>query len=375
MNTSLLFFLAGLFVGWLIEWVIDWFFWRRNAARIDKSDSALRAELDAVQEHLAAAQQRQAEAEALQRQLASAQSQVDALKQERDALARQLDAATAATESAESTAVVEEGATRTSVTLLDADAGAQPLAKADAATVALQQELDVLRHERDALYVELNKSRFAGAAALYVVRDDLEQIDGVGPVYEERLYAGGVETFGQLAAQTPAQLADIVQAPAGQVIDFDRWIAQARGFADLLNVGLLSNDLEEINGIGPVYAKRLRAAGIKTFEDLAACTTDQLADIVGKGRTADYESWISQAKVYAAITSGRRAPSDLERIKGIGPIFSARLELAGVTTFDALSQLSEESLHQIIGSKGWALVHHDRWMTQARQLAKLEAGA
>ncbi len=362
MNTSLLFFLAGLFVGWLIEWVIDWFFWRRNAARIDKSDMALRAELDAVQEQLATAQQEQAEAEALQRQLASAQSQVDDLKQERDALARQLADATA-----ESTVVVDEGATRTRVTPLDPEA--------DAATVVLQQELDVLRHERDALYIELNKSRFADAAALYVVRDDLEQIDGVGPVYEERLYAGGVETFGQLAVQTPAQLAEIVQAPAGQDIDFDQWIAQARGFADLLNVGLLPNDLEEINGIGPVYAKRLRAAGIKTFEDLAACTTDQLADIVGKGRTADYESWISQAKVYAAITSGQRAPSDLERIKGIGPIFSARLELAGVTTFDALSRLSEESLHQIIGSKGWSLVHYDRWITQARQFAKAETGA
>jgi predicted flap endonuclease-1-like 5' DNA nuclease len=221
----------------------------------------------------------------------------------------------------------------------------------------------------------LNRSRFAGAATQYVVRDDLEQIDGISSAYEERLYAGGIETFGQLAEETPSQLAALVQVTEWQDVDFDRWIAQAQEFADLLNSGLLSHDLEEINGIGPVYAKRLRAAGIKAFEELAGCTTDQLADIVGKGRTADYESWISQAKVYAAITSGERVPSELERIKGIGPIFSARLELAGVTTFDALSQLSEDSLHQIIGSKGWSLVHYDRWMSQARQFAKSEAGA
>ncbi len=371
MNTSLLFFLAGLFVGWLIEWVIDWFFWRRNSVHVDKSDVALRAELAKVQEQLAAAQQKQVEAEAVQRQLASTQTQLDALKQERDELTRQLAAATAA----ESAAFATEGATRTSVTALDVGVEEQPLPEADTATAVLRQELAALRYERDALYIELNRSRFAGAATLYVVRDDLEQIDGIGPAFEERLYAGGVETFGQLAEETPSHLAEIVKAAEWQDVDFDRWIAQAREFADLQNSGLLSDDLEEINGIGPVYAKRLRAAGIKTFEELAVCTTDQLADIVGKGRTADYESWISQAKVYAAITSDDRVPSDLERIKGIGPVFSARLELAGITTFDALSQLSEESLHQIIGSKGWSLVHYDRWVTQARQLAKSEASA
>lgn len=58
-----------------------------------------------------------------------------------------------------------------------------------------------------------------------------------------------------------------------------------------------SDDLARIQGIGPVYVARLRAAGIHRFADLAARTPAELAAIVQAplGRQLDYAGWIAQA--------------------------------------------------------------------------------
>lgn len=41
------------------------------------------------------------------------------------------------------------------------------------------------------------------------------------------------------------------------------------------------DDLTAINGIGPVFDKRLKAAGIRTYAQLAAMTPEQIADVIG----------------------------------------------------------------------------------------------
>lgn len=56
--------------------------------------------------------------------------------------------------------------------------------------------------------------------------------------------------------------------------------------------------LEAIHGIGPVYAGRLREAGIQTFADLATVSPDRVREIIGPtqyGQTVDAESWIAEA--------------------------------------------------------------------------------
>lgn len=60
------------------------------------------------------------------------------------------------------------------------------------------------------------------------------------------------------------------------------------------------DDLTDITGIGPVYAERLRAAGVRTFADLAALAPDAIrakADL--EAWQGDPEAWIEQARELA----------------------------------------------------------------------------
>jgi predicted flap endonuclease-1-like 5' DNA nuclease len=56
----------------------------------------------------------------------------------------------------------------------------------------------------------------------------------------------------------------------------------------------VADDLTEVNGIGPVYAGKLTAAGITTFQDLASADADRLSADAGlpRDRVAD---WIGKA--------------------------------------------------------------------------------
>lgn len=58
----------------------------------------------------------------------------------------------------------------------------------------------------------------------------------------------------------------------------------------------------DIDGIGPIYAKQLQAAGIDTFEKLAALSPEQLREMINvpQGRRIDAEYWLEQARRYAA---------------------------------------------------------------------------
>ena len=55
------------------------------------------------------------------------------------------------------------------------------------------------------------------------------------------------------------------------------------------------DDLELINGIGPVYSSKLADMGIATFSGLAAASAAEVADRLGtaEARVAD---WIHQAE-------------------------------------------------------------------------------
>lgn len=92
--------------------------------------------------------------------------------------------------------------------------------------------------------------------------------------------------------------------------------------------------IDEIEGIGPAYAEKLVAAGIKTTDDLlkkccAPAGRKTVADATGMGESTILK-WTNMA--------------DLMRISGIGPQFSELLKATGVDTVKELKMRKPENL-------------------------------
>lgn len=84
----------------------------------------------------------------------------------------------------------------------------------------------------------------------------------------------------------------------------------------------MSYKIEEIEGIGPVYAEKLRAAGISTTEEL-----------LEKGATRKGREDIAEAtEISERLILKWTNHADLSRIKGVAGQFAELLEAAGVDT-------------------------------------------
>ncbi|MEM2947633.1 MAG: DUF4332 domain-containing protein [Candidatus Bathyarchaeia archaeon] len=127
--------------------------------------------------------------------------------------------------------------------------------------------------------------------------------------------------------------------------------------------------IDEIEGIGPEYAKKLIAVGVKT--------TDDLLNVGGtrKGRKELAEkTGISEKLILEWVNL-----ADLFRIKGIGEEYSDLLEEAGVDTVVELSKRDPENLHAKILEinkekklvrKPPTLEQVKNWIEQAKKLPR-----
>jgi predicted flap endonuclease-1-like 5' DNA nuclease len=94
--------------------------------------------------------------------------------------------------------------------------------------------------------------------------------------------------------------------------------------------------LEIIEGIGPVYAEKLRAAGVRSVHAL-----------LHKGSTPAGRKALEEKTAIAGeriLDWVNRA--DLLRIRGVGEEYSDLLEWAGVDTVPELAQRNPENLHK-----------------------------
>jgi len=94
-------------------------------------------------------------------------------------------------------------------------------------------------------------------------------------------------------------------------------------------------NIVDVEGIGPVYAKKLTEAGVKTTDDLLkmGATAKGREELCGKTGIEHklILEWVNLA--------------DLYRIKGIGSEYSDLLEEAGVDTVVELGKRVPENLH------------------------------
>jgi len=147
---------------------------------------------------------------------------------------------------------------------------------------------------------------------------------------------------------------------------------------------LPADDLARIEGIGPVYAARLRAAGITTFAQLAEADDAQLAGIIQppSWRKIDYASWREQARLLAAgaeaelkalqdrLSTREDAGDNLTLIAGIGKKTAAALKEAGITTFEALAEADPQRLEEIAREAGLRGGNYEAWIAQARTISR-----
>jgi predicted flap endonuclease-1-like 5' DNA nuclease len=126
----------------------------------------------------------------------------------------------------------------------------------------------------------------------------------------------------------------------------------------------------DVEGIGPVYAKKLMDAGVNTTGKLLK------VGATAKGRAElEAQTGISHSLVLEWVNH-----VDLYRIKGVGQEYSDLLEEAGVDTVPELAQRNAENLHaklvEVNGMK--KLVRQlpsDRqvadWVAQAKALPRV----
>jgi predicted flap endonuclease-1-like 5' DNA nuclease len=129
--------------------------------------------------------------------------------------------------------------------------------------------------------------------------------------------------------------------------------------------------IEDVEGIGPAFAEKLTAAGIRTTEALL----DRGATAAGRGKLSE-ETGISERMLLEWVNH-----ADLMRINGVGSEYADLLEAAGVdscaelaqrnaanlaTTFQELDAARPNTVRQVPGEATIA-----GWIAQASDLAKI----
>ncbi len=114
------------------------------------------------------------------------------------------------------------------------------------------------------------------------------------------------------------------------------------------------DDLTQILGIGRVYEKRLYAAGIATWDQVAATSVDELEQATQAVAGANAAGWPSQAQELAAANDrvGARyagpTPQQLSLIPGIGEQTEQTLYKQGITTYARLATLTPAQLAELL---------------------------
>ncbi len=128
--------------------------------------------------------------------------------------------------------------------------------------------------------------------------------------------------------------------------------------------------IEDIEGIGPQYAEKLKSAGVSTVEKLletgaTAKGRDELASKTGI-IAKSILTWVNHA--------------DLFRIKGVAGQFSELLEAAGVDTVPELAQRNAENLQKAMAQTNEekhlakttpSLNQVTAWIAEAKTLPKV----
>lgn len=136
-------------------------------------------------------------------------------------------------------------------------------------------------------------------------------------------------------------------------------------------------DLTRISGIGPKVADLLHAAGIASFQQLAASSVAELRAILDQAgpryRVVDPSSWPEKAQAALTTPVAEEKPfddADLVQIDGIGPKVAALLRAAGIDAVSQLGATDVTALQAILDQAGprYRIIDPTSWPDQAQTL-------
>ena len=275
-----------------------------------------------------------------------------------------------------------------------------------ASRASLEQRLLALEHERDELraQIEASKSQLASEATARTAAD--QQADSLRSELDRlRLEVGGLhnrvtmiptlesnvsswEQRYQTEAQLRTQLDGTVRERDTEISTLRERIATLeaehstrtaalQSQLELFGTQTRADNLEVINGIGKVFARKLNDAGVMTFDDLARMPIERIREIIQPKawQKIEPEAWVAEAATRAG--GNLRAPvaapmrvDNLEDINGIGVVFAARLNAAGIVNFEQLAALSPERIRDILNPEEWQKIEPEAWVSEAAEFAR-----
>ena len=247
-------------------------------------------------------------------------------------------------------------------------------------------------------------------------KDDLTEIEGIGPRIAELLNSAGITTYTHLEAATPDYLRQILATAGGSFVvhDPETWPAQAalavagewdklKAWQDSLHGGVeqaassgVLEDLTEIEGVGsensgnPLcirnyllcsavchrpgrrFARSWEATGWRlTTLQRGPPKPPWLQMVNGTGSRNGRTSW---TEVVTSKSRPRRPSSlleNLQAIEGIGPQIEQLLYAAGITSYAALGNTEASRLQEILVEAGGLMATRDpsTWPDQAKLAA------
>jgi predicted flap endonuclease-1-like 5' DNA nuclease len=217
-------------------------------------------------------------------------------------------------------------------------------------------------------------------------------IHGLGDSYYLALSSAGVDSYADLAAMQPGEVDAILAAAGLRKADTAAWIEEAKLRAAGKRVARVKRaykapvmascpqDLEQIFGVGVIYERRLYAAGVGSFWEVAQLSDDTLKDILEVEAFQDVDPQeIRRSAMELAVESATvnrvwdgTPPDDFEPLEGIGITFERRLYDAGICTYRALAAATIDELERICRPPNFQKPKFAKWIDQAKLLAARE---
>lgn len=223
----------------------------------------------------------------------------------------------------------------------------------------------------------ITSSRFGAPEEAEIIPDFLKEAApaaAVAPAFLEEEERAEAPTAAELIEEAPAEVAAaveapavvgpaVVEAPSQRAVTAELEETQAEAHAKF------SQDIQTVSGIGPVYAEKLRRAGIIApllllRNGATARGRQQIAEATGISEKMILK-WVNYV--------------DLFRIKGVDEGYAALLEAAGVDSVPELATRDPQNLHaallEVIEQKRPnreppTLAMVEAWVAQAKKLPR-----